>query len=66
MTQIKSYLEQLADLAGEDPVRLRDAFVEAGFSTSYYYRARKGGDLHIDTAQAVAAVLGGALTETAA
>lgn len=47
------YLDQLETAARANEVSLRKAFADAGVPTSSLYRARRGGDLHVTTAQRV-------------
>ncbi len=51
--RMDSYLNQLIRLADSQSVRLIEAFKQANVPTSTYYRATKGSDLRISTAEQV-------------
>jgi len=53
------YFQQLALAASANNYPLLQAFKDAGLKTSVFYRARRGGDLHLTTAAKVMLVFNG-------
>lgn len=52
---LKTYPEQLSELANQAGIELKDAFIVAGVPSSTYYRSVKGArHLQLETAQKVA------------